>query len=178
MSRAWHGCVSAAYLCRLLRHMDEKGHTVATPRDIDGSRLDIGMFDQLNSGYVQRAKDTLPRQGSRHPYTTGLNSLPNHAIPGEHLRVPLGVTLMSQVTAIRTHHHGHSWTLSRRSVGIGRPAETPPNDLNRLPKLNTRVRFPSSAPQNSRSAARFAIDGFPLSVRRRQAAHKVRTAAP
>ncbi|OBF95497.1 FAD-containing monooxygenase EthA [Mycobacterium sp. 852002-51152_SCH6134967] len=60
--------IAASYLCRLLRHMDEKGHTVATPRDIDGSRLDVGMFDQLNSGYVQRAKDTLPRQGSRHPW--------------------------------------------------------------------------------------------------------------
>jgi hypothetical protein len=26
------------------------------------------MFDQLQSGYVQRAKDTLPRQGSKHPW--------------------------------------------------------------------------------------------------------------
>ncbi len=26
------------------------------------------MFDQLNSGYVQRAKHTLPRQGSTHPW--------------------------------------------------------------------------------------------------------------
>ena len=26
------------------------------------------MFDQLNSGYVQRAQDTLPRQGSTHPW--------------------------------------------------------------------------------------------------------------
>ena len=39
-----------------------------SPRDVDDSRTDIGMFDQLNSGYVQRAKDTLPRQGSKHPW--------------------------------------------------------------------------------------------------------------
>lgn len=26
------------------------------------------MLDQLNSGYVQRAKETLPRQGSKHPW--------------------------------------------------------------------------------------------------------------
>ena len=26
------------------------------------------MFDQLQSGYVQRGKDTLPRQGSKHPW--------------------------------------------------------------------------------------------------------------
>ena len=60
--------IAATYLCRLLKHMEENGHTVATPRDVDDSRTDIGMFDQLNSGYVQRAKDTLPRQGSKHPW--------------------------------------------------------------------------------------------------------------
>jgi hypothetical protein len=48
--------------------MATEGHTVATPRDVKDSRLDVGMFDQLNSGYVQRAKDTLPRQGSTHPW--------------------------------------------------------------------------------------------------------------
>ena len=26
------------------------------------------MFDQLQSGYAQRANDTLPRQGSKHPW--------------------------------------------------------------------------------------------------------------
>lgn len=60
--------IAAIYLCRLLKHMDEHGHTVATPRDRDDSRTDAGMFDQLSSGYVQRAKDTLPRQGSRYPW--------------------------------------------------------------------------------------------------------------
>ena len=60
--------IAATYLCRLLKHMEENGHAVATPRDVDDSRTDIGMFDQLNSGYVQRAKDTLPRQGSKHPW--------------------------------------------------------------------------------------------------------------
>ena len=60
--------IAATYLCRLLKHMEEYGHAVATPRDVDDSRTDIGMFDQLNSGYVQRAKDTLPRQGSKEPW--------------------------------------------------------------------------------------------------------------
>jgi monooxygenase len=60
--------IAAAYLCRLLKHMDENGHAVATPRDRDDSRTSVGMFDQLNSGYVQRAKDTLPRQGSKAPW--------------------------------------------------------------------------------------------------------------
>jgi monooxygenase len=60
--------IAGAYLCRLFKHMDDNGHTVATPLDIEDSAMDIGMLDQLQSGYVQRAKDTLPRQGSRHPW--------------------------------------------------------------------------------------------------------------
>jgi monooxygenase len=60
--------IAGAYLCRLFKHMDDNGHTVATPRDLEDSAMDIGMLDQLQSGYVQRAKDTLPRQGSRYPW--------------------------------------------------------------------------------------------------------------
>ena len=60
--------LAGEYLIRLFRHMDEHGHTVATPRDKENSALDIGMVDGLQSGYVQRAKDTFPRQGSKNPW--------------------------------------------------------------------------------------------------------------
>ena len=60
--------IAGAYLCRLLRYMDEVGHTVATPRDVENSAMDIGMLDQLQSGYVQRGKDVMPRQGSAEPW--------------------------------------------------------------------------------------------------------------
>jgi monooxygenase len=60
--------IAGAYLCRLFKHMDDNGHTVATPHDDEESAMDMGMLDQLQSGYVQRAKDTLPRQGSKHPW--------------------------------------------------------------------------------------------------------------
>lgn len=60
--------IAGAYLCRLFKHMDDNGYTVATPRDLDNCALDIDMFDQLRSGYVKRGKDTLPRQGSKHPW--------------------------------------------------------------------------------------------------------------
>ncbi len=60
--------IAGKYLCRLFTHMDAHGQPVATPRDADGAALDIGMLDQLQSGYVQRAKDTLPRQGSKSPW--------------------------------------------------------------------------------------------------------------
>jgi monooxygenase len=60
--------IAGKYLCRLLQHMDDAGHAVATPRDMDNSALDEGIFDTLMSGYVQRAKETLPRQGSALPW--------------------------------------------------------------------------------------------------------------
>jgi monooxygenase len=60
--------IAGAYLCRLFKHMDDNGHAVATPRDVENCALDIGMFDQLQSGYVKRGQDTLPRQGSKHPW--------------------------------------------------------------------------------------------------------------
>lgn len=60
--------IAGKYLNRLFRHMDENGHRVATPRDREESALDMGMLDQLQSGYVQRAKDVMPRQGSKNPW--------------------------------------------------------------------------------------------------------------
>jgi len=60
--------IAGEYLVRLFKHMDDNGHTVATPRDTENSALDIGMVDNLQSGYVQRAKDTFPRQGSKEPW--------------------------------------------------------------------------------------------------------------
>jgi monooxygenase len=60
--------LAGKFLSRLFKHMDANGHVVATPRDMDDSALDVGMLDQLQSGYVQRAKDTLPRQGSKNPW--------------------------------------------------------------------------------------------------------------
>ena len=60
--------IAGAYLVRLFRHMDANGYAVATPRDVEDCALDVGMFDQLQSGYVQRGQDTMPRQGSKHPW--------------------------------------------------------------------------------------------------------------
>jgi monooxygenase len=60
--------IAGSYLGRLFRHMADNGYQVATPRDADGNALDVGMLDALQSGYVQRAKDTLPRQGRSLPW--------------------------------------------------------------------------------------------------------------
>jgi monooxygenase len=60
--------IAGAYLCRLLKHMDDNGHTVATPRDVEDSATDVSIMGQLQSGYVKRGKNNLPRQGSKHPW--------------------------------------------------------------------------------------------------------------
>ena len=60
--------ISGAYLCRLLDYMDTHGKTVAVPRDHEGCSTGTGMLDTLQSGYVQRAKDTMPRQGTKAPW--------------------------------------------------------------------------------------------------------------
>jgi cation diffusion facilitator CzcD-associated flavoprotein CzcO len=57
----------AEYVCRLLNHMNEHGYTVATPRAPDPSVGTEPLVD-LTSGYVQRAIDAMPRQGSRQPW--------------------------------------------------------------------------------------------------------------
>jgi cation diffusion facilitator CzcD-associated flavoprotein CzcO len=60
--------LAAAYLCRLVRHMDNKGHDVAAPRDEEGCVLDASLLDALQSGYVQRGSHMLPRQGTKLPW--------------------------------------------------------------------------------------------------------------
>jgi monooxygenase len=54
------------YVCRLLRHMDERGQAVATPvAPPEGADLP---FLDLASGYVQRSLAALPKQGRRTPW--------------------------------------------------------------------------------------------------------------
>jgi cation diffusion facilitator CzcD-associated flavoprotein CzcO len=60
--------IAGAYLCRLFKHMDDNGYTVATARDAEGCETDDIVFGQLQSGYVLRARDAMPRQGSKLPW--------------------------------------------------------------------------------------------------------------
>ena len=56
----------AEYVCRLLAHLDEHGHSVAVPRP-DPS---IGQepFMDFAAGYVLRGLDQLPKQGDDEPW--------------------------------------------------------------------------------------------------------------
>ncbi len=58
--------LTARYVCRLLRAMDAKGATWCMPRR--GSASGDAPLIDFSSGYIERAKDILPRQGRRKPW--------------------------------------------------------------------------------------------------------------
>ena len=59
--------LTAAYVCRLLNYMERRGYTQCTPRNHDPSVTEEPLLS-FTSGYVRRALDTLPHQGSRRPW--------------------------------------------------------------------------------------------------------------
>ncbi len=56
----------ATYVCRLLRYLDETGQQIVTPLAPDTD--DLAPIIDLQSGYVLRAVDQLPKQGPRAPW--------------------------------------------------------------------------------------------------------------
>jgi monooxygenase len=59
--------LAATYVCRLLNYMDQQGYEVADPASPDPSLPTLPFLD-LNSGYVLRSLDKLPRQGEHAPW--------------------------------------------------------------------------------------------------------------
>lgn len=59
--------LTAEYVCRLLNYMAQHGYQSCVPRVTDTSLTTEPALD-FNSGYVQRALATLPRQGSKTPW--------------------------------------------------------------------------------------------------------------
>jgi monooxygenase len=57
----------AAYICRLLKHMDANGYRVATPKAPDPT-IELEPIIDLKSGYVLRALDQLPKQAAARPW--------------------------------------------------------------------------------------------------------------
>jgi len=59
--------LASDYVCRMLTLMDERGYDTVTPRVQDvGERRSI--MANLKSGYVRRAADRMPKQGTRAPW--------------------------------------------------------------------------------------------------------------
>ncbi|MFZ5530275.1 MAG: flavin-containing monooxygenase [Pseudomonadota bacterium] len=59
--------IACEFVCRLLNHMRDTGADKVVPVDTENCRTEMN-FLNLRSGYVQRANDRLPRQGSRAPW--------------------------------------------------------------------------------------------------------------
>lgn len=59
--------LTSEYVCRLINYMDSNGFSSCTPRLNDTSITREPALD-FNSGYVLRALDEIPSQGSKHPW--------------------------------------------------------------------------------------------------------------
>jgi cation diffusion facilitator CzcD-associated flavoprotein CzcO len=64
----------AGYVCRLLKYMDAHGYTECLPKRPEGMP-GVASAMALTSGYVERARASLPRQGGRLPWRTFNNYL-------------------------------------------------------------------------------------------------------
>jgi cation diffusion facilitator CzcD-associated flavoprotein CzcO len=58
--------LTCEYICRLLNFMERKGYSEARPRK-DSSVAEAPWLD-FSSGYIQRARDVLPKQGTKRPW--------------------------------------------------------------------------------------------------------------
>jgi hypothetical protein len=65
--------LTGAWVCRLLRYMDRHGKAIAVPHRAPDVQPEP--FLSFTSGYVQRAHDLLPKQGSRRPWQVYQNYL-------------------------------------------------------------------------------------------------------
>lgn len=62
------------YVCRLLNHMERRGYDQCRPR-LDAAEPETEAFVDFSSGYVQRALESLPKQGARRPWKAYQNYL-------------------------------------------------------------------------------------------------------
>ncbi len=65
--------LTGVYVCRLLQHMDRHGYVAVAPR-LDREIDERPLLD-LQSGYIERARDKFPRQGSSLPWRLYQNYL-------------------------------------------------------------------------------------------------------
>ena len=59
--------LTSEYVCRLLAHMDAHGYTESVPVNDDPTVTEAPLLD-FTSGYVLRALDRFPKQGSKEPW--------------------------------------------------------------------------------------------------------------
>ena len=62
----------ADYVCRLLRHMERRRYAICTPR-LGDTAISDGPTLPLTSGYIERARDVLFKQGTKKPWRLNQN---------------------------------------------------------------------------------------------------------
>ncbi|HKK54793.1 NAD(P)/FAD-dependent oxidoreductase [Marinobacter sp.] len=65
--------IAAGYLCRVLNYMDAHDLQVCVAENADARRADDTVMGGLDSGYIRRADDRLPRQGLDDPWRVSQN---------------------------------------------------------------------------------------------------------
>jgi len=68
--------LTCEHVCKLLNHMDRRGYATCTPRHPDPALAAVPFAD-LTSGYVLRAIDRFPKQGSEDPWQREQNHARN-----------------------------------------------------------------------------------------------------
>lgn len=66
--------LAAEYICRLINHMDEKGHEVSIPK-YNGKEVRIPVMSDLSSNYISRSAAQLPSEGDKMPWKAEQNYL-------------------------------------------------------------------------------------------------------
>ena len=62
--------IACSYFCKLLNHMKDNKFSVVCPRIGADVLATEENFTGLSSGYLNRAKENMPKQGSKHPWRT------------------------------------------------------------------------------------------------------------
>lgn len=65
--------IGGRYLCNLFTHMEKHGLSVARPVDFQSNSSGVGMLDGFAPGYMDRAKDRMPRQGRGAPWVVTMH---------------------------------------------------------------------------------------------------------
>lgn len=60
--------LATQYLCKLIGYMQQQGYQVVTPDRPSDKLTDYSVMDNMKAGYIKRAKNVLPRQGTTAPW--------------------------------------------------------------------------------------------------------------
>lgn len=65
--------IGGRYLCHLFSHMEQHGFAAVRPVDNDNANTGVSMLDGFAPGYMERAKERMPRQGKEGPWVVTMH---------------------------------------------------------------------------------------------------------